>query len=193
MRERPPDGEARRDGHRIEPYLNRLFGYALSLTNHMEGARDLVQLCALKVLSAHSVPLEEAAYRAWLFRILRNAHFDQIRKEARTIRYVAFDDLKTEEKNWNNESPVDVFSVQQRFINELAVRDGICKLKSEHREIVTLIDMAGFSYQETADLLGIPLGTVMSRLSRARGALLNYLGGRRHVLPIRLRRGRSAN
>jgi len=59
---------ARRQGNRrrIEPYLDRLYGYALSLTPHPEQAHDLVQTCALKALVAKQVPLDEPAYRSWL-------------------------------------------------------------------------------------------------------------------------------
>ena len=65
--------------HRIEAYLDRLFGYALSLVGERDEARELVQICALKALSAHKVPNDEPAYRAWLFRIQRNVFIDQRR------------------------------------------------------------------------------------------------------------------
>ena len=65
---------------RIEQYLPRLYRYALSLCRNQETAKDLVQQCALKALSARSVPRDEAAYRAWLFIILRHALIDETRR-----------------------------------------------------------------------------------------------------------------
>ena len=69
-----------RQRKRIETYLGRLFGYAFSLTRNREDSRDLVQDCVLRALSAQSVPGDEPAYRAWLFRILRNLWYDQIKR-----------------------------------------------------------------------------------------------------------------
>ena len=65
---------------RIEAYLDRLYGYAFNLTNDREYARDLVQTCAVKALTAKKIPIDEPAYRAWLFKILRNAYRDELRK-----------------------------------------------------------------------------------------------------------------
>ena len=64
---------------RIEGYLGRLYGYALSLSENHHQAEDLVQDCALRAVSAKNTPHDERAYRAWLFRILRNAFLDQVR------------------------------------------------------------------------------------------------------------------
>jgi len=61
---------------RIEAYLRRLYGYAVSLAGNHHQAEDLVQECALRALTAKNVPGDEPAYRAWLFRILRNAFVD---------------------------------------------------------------------------------------------------------------------
>ena len=66
---------------RIEAYLPRLYGYALSLAGNHHQAEDLVQDCAIKALAANNVPVDEPAYRAWLFRILRNLFLDGVRRE----------------------------------------------------------------------------------------------------------------
>ena len=65
---------------RIEPYLDRLYGYALSLAGDPQDAMDLVQECAARAIAARRVPEEDSAYRAWLFRILRNHFLDGIRR-----------------------------------------------------------------------------------------------------------------
>ena len=70
---------------RIEAYLRRLYGYALSLARNHHQAEDLVQECALRALSAKNTPDDEPAYRAWLFRILRNAFLDGVRREKTAV------------------------------------------------------------------------------------------------------------
>jgi len=75
---------------RIEGYLPRLYGYALSLVRDPHQDEDLVQDCAVKALSARNTPADEAAFRAWLFQILRNTFFDRLRR-AKTVTAYAED------------------------------------------------------------------------------------------------------
>ena len=163
---------------RIEPYLSRLFGYALSLTRDRDGARDLVQDCALKALGAARVPYHEAAYRAWLFRILRNAFLDRARR--RNDAPIAIDEAALPDMRWDYDD---------RLISVLTVRLGLAKLSEAHREVIAVVDIGGFSYAEAADFLEVPIGTVMSRLSRARRALLHAISdGKVQPLPVDGRR-----
>lgn len=152
--------------HRIEPYLSRLLGYARSLSGSRDEARDLVQECVVKALSASRTPLEEPAYRAWLFRILRNNYVDRRRRKGLTL-----DSL-------DQAAPVpsvEIWRSDDHLLNRLTVRLAMAKLSPSHREIIALIDIVGLSYGEAAAFLSIPAGTVMSRLSRARQALLQLV------------------
>ncbi len=169
----------RRD--RLEGYLSRLFGYGLSLTNDHDQAGDLVQECALKALSAARVPTDEAAYRAWLFRILRNAFLDRQRRRRRRGQAVELtDEMAADGGIWHGDD---------RLISAITVRLGLAKLSRAHREILAVIDMVGFSYAEAAELLGVPVGTVMSRISRARQALLLCIGESKvRPFPVEARR-----
>lgn len=151
------------DRDRLVPYLSRLYGYAFSLTFDADAARDLVQECALRALEARRIPTDEPAFRAWLFIILRNASLDRRRRAGRNPEL----DLD------NNPLTDAVWDCDDGLINTLTVRSGMEKLSTEHREIIGLIDIAGFSYHEAAGVLDIPIGTVMSRVSRARKALLD--------------------
>jgi len=153
---------------RIEAYLGRLFGYALSMAGDRDQARDLVQDCALRALAARRVPEDEAAYRAWLFRILRNAFLDEERRNGRR----GHDGAETD----GLPGPGEIWDFDQRLISELTVRVGLAKLTGPHREVIALVDIGGFSYAEAAHLIGVAPGTVMSRLSRARHALLRAIG-----------------
>ncbi|MDA0340055.1 MAG: RNA polymerase sigma factor [Proteobacteria bacterium] len=153
---------------RILPYLQRLYGYAQFLTRDLKNAEDLVQDASVKVLAAKRQPDEEPAYRAWLFRIVKNAYIDryrqQQRRQATEINFEAIDEISLE------------YHVRdERLINRVAVRAAIARLKPDHAEILALIDIGGLSYREAADVLECPVGTVMSRISRARAALLAIL------------------
>ena len=168
---------------RLEAQLVRLSNYARCLTGNRDTARDLVQSCAVKALSAKNVPIDKAAYRAWLFKILRNIFLDNLRKKA-TNDNILRDLTNNSILEGNNEQEPDVYNSEQRNIDILSVREGLEKLKPGQREILVLIDMAGFSYREVADLLQVPIGTVMSRLSRSRNALLREINGANVGPPI---------
>ena len=152
---------------RIENYLSRLYGYAISLARDPELAKDLVQQCALKSLTAKSIPKDESAYRAWLFVILRNAFIDHVRRERLA------DDLFEPE---TTEHPsMEYWEGDDRLINMLNIKQALARLRARDREIIGLIDLAGLRYAEAAKVIDVPTGTVMSRISRARARLLELV------------------
>jgi RNA polymerase sigma-70 factor, ECF subfamily len=151
----------------------RLFGYALSLTGNRDDASDLVQQSALHALGSPHVPDDPKAARAWLFRILRNAWIDQFRRTK-----VRSDDAATAELDGS------AWGFDDRVIAEITVRQGLGRIDPLYREVIELIDIYGLSYADAATVLTIPVGTVMSRLSRARLSLLDALG-EGNVRPMR--------
>jgi RNA polymerase sigma-70 factor (ECF subfamily) len=162
---------------RIQPYLQRLYGYAVSLARDPDQAEDLVQECAVRAISAANTPRDEHAYQSWLFRILRNLFFDRVRHEKVVESAAAEEFFAAQTEFWQGE---------ERFITVLTVRLELEKLPREKREIIILIDFVGLSYAETAELLDVPVGTVMSRISRARRMLLDAIGTSNvHELPVR--------
>lgn len=170
-------------GDRLEPYLGRLFGYAISLTNDRDHALELMQDCMVKALAARAAPADEAAYRAWLFRILRNAAIDRWHNGAPATLCL--------EDEPDIADPASV-RVEESLINQLTVRAGMSCLSGAHREIIALVDIAGFSYAETAALLQVPVGTVMSRVSRARRALLAAISEHNVYSLVRRHKGSRA-
>ncbi len=161
---------------RLSKYLPRLFGYAVSLVRDDDQARDLVQECALRALRARSVPSDEAAYRAWLFAILRNAATDARRRRRGETAAIGTEADTSE-----------VWGCDDRYIASVTVQQALRRIPDDAREVIALVDIAGFSYAETAALLGVPTGTVMSRLSRARQTLLRVIA-RTPGRPLQLRR-----
>lgn len=142
-----------------------VFGYALALTRNRDAAADLVQDCVVRAMTAKRAPDDERAFRAWLFTILRHLWFDQLRSwRRRRAMQQAFDlDQRT--------IPI----AADPTVTQLAVREAFFLLSTDHRDVLALVDIGGFSYDETAALLQINRGTVMSRVSRARAALAEKL------------------
>lgn len=156
----------RRNRHQIEPYLSGLYGYAFSLTKNVDQANDLVQETALKALGAKNVPSDTAAYRAWLFRILRNASIDRFRRRRLESADTAEMDLHSGDECWCHE---------EELVNALTVRLSFDKLPDSQREIIALVDIVGMTYIEVSTVLEIAPGTVKSRLSRARQSLMAHI------------------
>jgi RNA polymerase sigma-70 factor (ECF subfamily) len=153
---------SRRPHADLPALLPRLVAFARTLIGNADQARDLVQEAAARALAARNVPSDGPAYRAWAFRIVRNAALDELR--ARAPRKYSLP-----------EATVDLWRFDDAYIAKITVEQGFSAIAPEHREIIGLIDIAGFSYSEAAEILGIPIGTVMSRIARARSALLQVI------------------
>jgi RNA polymerase sigma-70 factor (ECF subfamily) len=148
-----------RDSHsHLTALLPRLVAFARAILGDPDAARDLVQEAAARALAARRVPEDAPAYRAWMFRIVRNAALDELRRTKRQ----AIEEL----------APVDLWHFDDARIAKITVEQGLTNLSPTHREIIALIDIAGFSYVEAGEILEVPAGTIMSRLARARSALL---------------------
>lgn len=143
----------------------RLFAYALSLTRNRERASDVLQQTALQALASKHPPEDKNAIDAWLFKIARNVWVDTCRRE------------RVRERDVSAEPVPQIWSYDDRLIAAMTVSQGLTRLDTAHREIIELVDIHGFKYAEAANILGVPEGTVMSRLSRARFALLEAVGG----------------
>jgi len=154
--------------------LPRLYAFARTMLGDADTARDLVQEAATRALAARRVPNDQPAYRAWMFRIVRNAALDEIRRRQRPIP--------------EDSDAVDLWAFDAAHIAKITVEQGLASLAPVHREIISLIDIAGFSYGEAAELLQVPVGTIMSRIARARGALLAAIENS-SVRPLKTKHG----
>ncbi|MFC6855705.1 RNA polymerase sigma factor [Marivibrio halodurans] len=173
---------------RLQDQAARLYGYAMALTRNPEDAEDLVQETFIKAMTADRHPADAAAFRAWLFRILRNLFLDQRRWAARAEAYrQAVRDAASDGELSDTTHPG---RKDAAAITILTVRFGLMKLAPHQREILALIDVAGFSYAEASDLLDVPIGTVMSRISRARAHLIAAIDDS-NIVPLPTRSGRS--
>ena len=144
---------------------DRLYRMAYAWTHDPYLADDLVQQTMLKALNNQRQLKNMAAAEAWLFRILSNCLKDHYRAKREV--------LSTEEVELRDESTPDREANQQQLVE--TVRQAVQSLPLPQRQVVTLVDLEGFAYASVADILEIPVGTVMSRLCRGRRALRELL------------------
>jgi len=155
-------------------FLDPLYGAALRLTRNPADAEDLVQETYTKAFAAFHQFKQGTNLKAWLYRILTNTFINSYRKAQRQPS-VAGDDIE----DWQLARAADHQSTglesaemaALKIMPDKAVSDALDSLSTEFRTVVLLSDVEGFSYKEIADIMGTPIGTVMSRLNRARAAL----------------------
>jgi RNA polymerase sigma-70 factor (ECF subfamily) len=154
-------------------HLDRVYHFALRLTRNRPDAEDLVQETYLRAFRHFDRFDPGTNCRAWLFAILRNAFVNRVRRQGREL--PGLDEALLErleggraEAPGGIESPEDLALTRVAASHALAALDG---LPLPFRETVALADVEGCSYREIARICGIPIGTVMSRLSRGRRLL----------------------
>jgi RNA polymerase sigma-70 factor, ECF subfamily len=154
------------------PLFDQLYNFARWLTRNAEEAEDLVQETYVKALKGFSSFQLGTNFRAWMYRILRNA-FLTSRTGLRATMTVPLDPGQDEpELAVENETPETI--LMKRSDSQL-VMSAIDGLPVHYREALLLCEVEEMSYQEIAETLSIPVGTVMSRLSRARRTLRDHL------------------
>jgi RNA polymerase sigma-70 factor (ECF subfamily) len=166
--------------------LGSLSGVARRLTANPADAEDLVAETVARAWRALDSLESEVAFRAWIFRILHNTFVSELRRAGARPRLESLECDEAEEE----EVQFSIFeqmhqpfllwfsNPEQEFIDKLLREDldrALASLPDCHRVVVVLSDLEGMSYGEIADALGIPIGTVRSRLARARGALQKIL------------------
>ncbi|QQR89293.1 MAG: sigma-70 family RNA polymerase sigma factor [Myxococcales bacterium] len=162
----------------IDPYLEPLYGMALRFTKNAADAEDLLQDVMLKAYRAYDRFDGERHVKAWLFRILTNTYINQYRRKKRE-RMLSEDGssimgaglISGATLEWLS-SPFDAAS--RPIINQ-EIRFAVDQLPEEQRLVLLLADMEGLSYRQIADAVDAPLGTIMSRLHRARASIQQHL------------------
>jgi RNA polymerase sigma-70 factor (ECF subfamily) len=155
-------------------YLDGLYSYALVLSRNRAEAEDLVQETCLHAIRAMESLRVSSSAKSWLFTILRNIWFNQLRQR-RTAPEMVELDLDGTGPNQAADTAKDPHATYLSNIEQEQVRTAIHQLSDDSREIIILREYEGLSYQEIATVLECPLGTVMSRLARARRKLRDLL------------------
>lgn len=137
-----------------------------------------MQDTAERSIKAKEVPDDHAAYKVWLFRILRNAWIDKVRRQR-------FEVVVGE---MPEPDVIEVRHEERRIVDTLSLRRAFMDLSDDHRTILSLVDVTGLTYDEAAETLSVPRGTVMSRVARARKALAALMAEPDNVTPLPTKR-----
>lgn len=157
----------------VANHLDALYRTAVRLTGRPQDAEDLVQETYLRAWRSLHTYRPGTNPKAWLFRILHNARIDQYRASTRTVQTV--DEMEGQDPAFVvHETPE---SLVLEGVMDAEIRQALTRLPEAFRACLILADLEGFSYQEIADILAIPRGTVMSRLFRGRRAMRKALAG----------------
>jgi len=165
----------------VEQHLNGLYGAALRLTRKRDAAEDLVQETFLKAWRSFHTFQPGTNARAWFYRIMMNSYIDSYRKADREPEIVDQEDIEEQylysrvqesEELRRQGNPEEI---ALRRVMEADVESALASLPETFRAAVILADLEGFSYKEIAQILKIPIGTVMSRLFRGRRLLQRAL------------------
>jgi RNA polymerase sigma-70 factor (ECF subfamily) len=158
----------------LREYVDGLYSYAFVLSRDPTEAEDLVQETCLRAVRGMGKLRPDSNARSWLFTILRNVWFNQLRHRRTTPEIVELD-LDGDGTYRAVDTGKDPQAIYISNIVEEQVRTAIQRLPVEFREIIILREYEELSYQEIAAVLECPLGTVMSRLARARSRLRDLL------------------
>jgi RNA polymerase sigma-70 factor, ECF subfamily len=149
------------------PYLRR---FARSLTGDAALADDLVQDTAARAIEKQHLYDPSRPLRAWLYAVLRNLFINGLRKRKQFHVVKTVDDLTDGEDAVQPE--------QEQGMALRLITDALDRLPPQHREVIALVSLEEMSYRDVSEILGVPMGTVMSRLSRAREQMRGLLESR---------------
>lgn len=162
-------GDERAYGKLVGMYQARLYNFVRSMVRNDEIAEDITQESFVKAFFSLRKLQNPASFKSWLFRIANNNTLDYLRKKR--IQTVDVDE-QVRESYVDNSSPEKGAVASSRTKH---IREALDKLKPDQRNILVMCDLQGFSYQEIAEALDIPFGTVQSRIFYARKKLKEFL------------------
>jgi RNA polymerase sigma-70 factor (ECF subfamily) len=172
----------------VMAYQGTAFNVAYRVIGNADAAADACQEAFLKAYQAIN-QYRGGSFKSWLLRIVTNACYDQLRYKGRRPA-TSLEDL-TENSEDHSEKLINGSERPEEHVmrGELSnlIQLGISHLPEDQRVILVLSDVQGFSYQEIAEIVGQPLGTIKSRLSRGRQRLRDYLLAQQELLPSQYR------
>ena len=155
------------------PHRDILYNFALRTTGNKDDALDLLQETFMKAFRFWDKYEKGTNIRAWLFRIMKNSYINRYRKETREPGMVDYDDVENFYDSIRDES-TDSNDLQKRMYSNMLsdeVTEALQSLPEDFRTVVILCDIEGLTYEEIAEFLNCPIGTVRSRLHRGRKIL----------------------
>lgn len=169
----------------IENYQKKIFNIAFRIVGNYDDANDLAQEVLIRIYKSIGSFKEQSSFSTWIYRITTNVCLDDIRKR-KNRKVVSLDeeihvDDGEVKRQIISDDPLPEETVERAELRELVAK-AIQSLSEEHRLVIVMRDLQGFSYEEIARILKCPEGTVKSRINRARLALRNVLKLKREHL-----------
>lgn len=160
------------------PHIDAMYNFAFRLTNDEDDANDLLQDTFLKAFRFITSFEKGTNAKAWLFRILKNSFINDYRKKSKEPSKVDYQEVETtynsdEDAEVTNTTDLRVEAIQDMIGDEIA--NALNSIPVDFRTVIILCDVEGFTYEEMAKILDIPIGTVRSRLHRARSLMKDKL------------------
>lgn len=161
----------------IIPHMDALYNFALRLTTDPNDAEDLVQDTIVKAYRFFSSYEKGTNAKAWMFRILKNSFINNYRKNSKKPSQVDYDEVASYYETIRAErtETSDLESLMFRELMDDDVSNALSKLPEDFRTVVLLCDVEGYTYEEIANMLDVPIGTIRSRLHRGRNLLKTKL------------------
>ncbi|HAC16463.1 MAG TPA: RNA polymerase subunit sigma [Bacteroidetes bacterium] len=155
------------------PHLDSLYNFAIRLTTDPIDAEDLVQDTIVKAFRFFGSYEKGTNAKAWLFRILKNSYINNYRKKSKQPQQVDYDEVSTYYENVRSEQSdtTDMEDIMYRDMLDDQITRALQRLPEDFRTVVLLCDVEGFTYEEIANMLDVPIGTIRSRLHRGRNLL----------------------
>lgn len=159
------------------PHMDALFNFALRMTGDRDEADDLVQETYLKAFRFFDKFEKGTNCKAWLFRIMKNTFINSYRKTSKEPDKVDYEEVENFYENIKPSSTDSAHLEKEMYDNLLddELSNAIAALPEDFRTVIILCDIEGFTYDEIADFVDVPVGTVRSRLHRARKMLFANL------------------
>jgi RNA polymerase sigma-70 factor (ECF subfamily) len=157
----------------IIPHLDAMYNFGLRLTSDPNDAEDLVQDTIVKAFRFFSSYEKGTNAKAWLFRILKNSYINNYRKKSKQPSQVDYDEVSSFYETIRADR-TDTSDLEDRMFRELIdddISNALEQLPEDFRTVVLLCDVEGFTYEEIANMLDVPIGTIRSRLHRGRNLL----------------------
>lgn len=177
------EGDAQAFDALVTQYQSKVINMCYGMLSHQDDAYDAAQEVFLRVYKHIGSFREMSSLSTWIYKITVNTCNDMLRKRRRTVT-VSLSLEDDENSNGMPEiadnTPLPEEQIQRRE-TVAAVREAIAQLKDEYRQMILLCDIEGQSYEEAAQISGCPVGTVKSRLNRARKALRKILSEKREL------------
>ncbi len=168
----------------IEGYQKKIFNIAFRIVGNYDDANDLAQEVLIRIYRSIGNFKEQSSFSTWIYRITTNVCLDDIRKRKNKKVISLDEEIKVEDGEMQRQivsnDPLPEDTAERGELREL-VNGAIQSLSEEHRVVIVLRDLQGFSYEEISGILKCPEGTVKSRINRARQALKNVLQSKQEL------------